>query len=155
MNQPNFVAGYIVDPVPSTKSEPLYLLLKRSQISYLPGIWQIVTGKIDPNETATAAIRREIGEETGLSCQIIYNIDVTMFYEQQKNRIAFSANFCAVTDAKLPVKLGNEHDQFQWCTMLEAQKLLAFPSQKQTLAFIHEHYVLNRADSINLLLNKL
>ena len=150
MTQPNFVAGYIV--AAKEKEEPLYLLLRRSQKSCLPGIWQIVTGKLNPNENAAQAVQREILEETSLVCLEIYNVDVSMFYEQSKKRIAFSANFCAFANHLSSINLSKtEHDEYRWCTFSEAYSLLAFPSQKETLAFIHKHYVLQKPHSVNVL----
>lgn len=148
MTQPNFVAAYIVDL--ESQKEPFYLLLRRSEQSYLPGIWQIVTGKIEHNESASLAVVREINEETSLSCTDLYSIDVTMFYEQTKNHIAFSANFCAYANINNVVSLSKiEHDRYQWCTFIEAFELLAFPSQKETLKFIHQFYVLQKPNPVN------
>ena len=150
MIQPNFVAGYIVDY--EGEEEPLYLLLRRSEKSYLPGIWQIVTGKLNLDENAVEAVHREILEETGLVCSEIYNVDVSMFYEHPKKRIAFSANFCAFANHLSSIKLSkNEHDDYKWCSFSDAYTLLAFPSQKETLAFIHKHYVLQKPHSVNIL----
>lgn len=150
MLQPNFIAAYIVDN--SDQHEPLYLLLRRCKESYLPGIWQIVTGKLGPNEPASQAVIREIFEETGLRINKIYNVDITMFYEQPKNRIAFSANFCAIVDATMPVSIcPKEHDAYKWCNLEEALTLLAFPSQKETLRLITKEYVLQKPDPVNLL----
>lgn len=148
MTQPNFIAGYIVDPC--AHCEPLYLLLRRSQKIYLPGIWQMVTGKLEAGETACRAVQREIYEETGLTSIEIYNVDVTMFYEQAKNRIAYSANFCAYVSKDAPITLSaNEHDTYQWFPFSEAYSLLAFPSQKETLSFVHRHYVLHKPNPAN------
>lgn len=150
MANPNFVAGYIVDP--KAEKEPLYLLVRRSQGSYLPGIWQMVTGKLNSEESPSLAVQREIFEETGLVCKEIYNVDVTMFYDQLKKRIAFSANFCAFANYLEPITLSpNEHDQYQWCTLSEALSLLAFPSQKETLKFISKYYVLEKPHLANIL----
>lgn len=151
MVQPNFIAGYIVDP--NRQKEPLYLLLRRSQHSRLPGIWQMVTGKLYPEENASVAVQREILEETGLVCEEIYNVDVTMFYEQSKKRVAFSANFCAFADHLQPVLLApQEHDKYLWCPFAEAFDMLAFPSQKETLALINKYYVLQKPHLANLLI---
>ncbi len=150
MVQPNFVAGYIVDP--TSQSEPLFLLLRRSPQSYLPGIWQMVTGKLNQDEPASTAIRREILEETGLICKDIYNVDVTMFYDQSKKSISFSANFCTFVNHSQPITIAsNEHDQYRWCTLSESLELLAFPSQKETLQFINKWFVLKKIHSANLL----
>lgn len=91
----------------------------------------MVTGKLKPEESASLAVHREIREETGLTARSLY-VDVTMFYDQSKNRIAFSANFCAFASYLQPVILSSkEHDQYKWCTLGEALNLLAFPAQKK------------------------
>jgi len=150
MVNPNFVAGYIVDP--NAEKEPLYLLLRRSQHCYLPGIWQMVTGKLNSEEPANLAVQREILEETGLVCKKIYNVDVTMFYDQSKKNIVFSANFCAFGNHLHAITLSpNEHDQYRWCSFSEAINLLAFPSQKETLGFINNYYVLQTPHLANVL----
>jgi 8-oxo-dGTP pyrophosphatase MutT (NUDIX family) len=145
--QPNFIAAYLVD---TSETEPVYLLLRRAKHSYLPGIWQMVTGKVETGENACFTVQREIKEETGLKQTDLYSVDVTMFYDQSKGRIAYSANFCAYVHKEDPVTLAeSEHDAYQWCTLSEATSLLAFPAQKETLAFIHRHFVLEKPDCIN------
>jgi 8-oxo-dGTP diphosphatase len=146
----DFIAGYLVDPF--VQDGPLYLLLKRSSAVYLPQIWQMVTGKIDPSESISQALKREVFEETGFSLEKVYNVDVTQFYDQFKDKIAFSANFCCIVDSNKMVQLSiKEHEAYKWCKFEEAYKLLAFPSQKQTLSFIHEHFVKNHPDNVNFL----
>lgn len=146
--RPQFIAGYLVD---NTKSqEPLYLLLKRQDSVYLPGIWQIVTGKVEEHETVSCAIKREVLEETGYIVDCVYNVDITMFYDQTKDQIAFSANFCCLVDSKKSVNISlKEHSDYQWCSFNEAKNLLAFPSQKETLKFIHQNYILNQPNPVN------
>ena len=43
-----------------------FLCLRRARTRRLPGVWQPVTGKRRRGETAFAAARREVREETGL-----------------------------------------------------------------------------------------
>lgn len=146
MLKPDFVACYLV----ARNSEPEYLLLKRSREAYLPGIWQVVTGKPEANEPASQTAIREVREETGLTCSKLYNVDVTMFYEQKKQSVAFSANFCGFVERDHPVHISKrEHSEFKWCSLEEALNLLAFPAQKQTLEFIHDHYVISVPESVN------
>ena len=150
MTQPNFIAAYLCDK--KSFDQPRYLLLKRSQEVYLPGIWQMVTGKIDLNETAATCVLREIFEETGYQPKAVYNVDVTLFYDQSKHKIAYSANFCALIDAQVLPKISSkEHETFGFFTLEEALQLIAFPSQKQTLQFIHEHFILQIPHEANLL----
>jgi 8-oxo-dGTP pyrophosphatase MutT (NUDIX family) len=148
MTHPNFIAAYLCDKINFDK--PHYLLLKRSQDVYLPGIWQIVTGKLDLEETASEACKREIFEETGFRPSTLYNVDVTMFYDQTKDKISYSANFCGLIDSKTPIVISKkEHDDFGYFSFEKAQELLAFPSQKETLSFIHKHFILQTPHSAN------
>lgn len=146
MVEPDFVACYLV----AVDSEPQYLLLKRSLTTYLPGIWQIVTGKLNGGESAAQAVVREVQEETGLVCSKIYNVDVTMFYEQNRKSVAFSANFCGVIERDRSVRISlREHTEFRWCSFEEASQLLAFPAQRETLRFIHENFVILEPELVN------
>ncbi len=146
--KPKFIAAYLVDAI--TKKEPLYLLMRRSQSVYFPGIWQMVTGKVEDDENVKNAVFREIQEETGIDCVELYNVDVTMFYEQPKDSIAFSANFCGYVNSNNPVVLSErEHDAFKWSTFEEASALLAFPVQKESLSFIHSYFVLQEPELVN------
>ncbi len=148
-HHPNFVAAYLVDC--HDVATPFYLLLKRSLRTYLPGIWQIVTGKVENMELAVYTVQREIREETSLSWEALYNVDVTMFYDQTKGSVAYSANFCAYVCKEAEVILSSEHDAYQWCTFKQAYELLAFPAQKETLSFIHKHFVSQKPHEANLI----
>jgi dihydroneopterin triphosphate diphosphatase len=146
--KPKFIAVYLV--YSSEKDNPLYLLIRRCKTTSFPKIWQIVTGKVELEENVKNAAFREVKEETGISDVELYNVDVTMFYEQSKDSIAFSSNFCGYVNSSNPVNISeHEHDDFKWCYFEEAYKLLAFPSQKETLSFIHTHFVIQKPDCVS------
>lgn len=150
MLRPHYIAGFVVDP---TFEEPQYLLLRRASSVHLPGIWQMVTGKLNDNEPVHQAVVREIFEETALHPHRLFNVDVTSFYDQHKSSVAFSANFCAFVSSKKEVIISAlEHDTYQWCSYSEAFDLLAFPSQKETLNLIHHYFVLQEPHPYNQIL---
>src|SRR5512135_3893854 len=45
---------------------PQILLIRRSPGRMYPGLWQCVTGKLEPGERITEGALREVAEETGL-----------------------------------------------------------------------------------------
>lgn len=48
------------------RQESRVLLLKRREDDYLPNMWEIPGGHVDPGETLARALARELYEETGL-----------------------------------------------------------------------------------------
>jgi dATP pyrophosphohydrolase len=148
MMRPQFLAVYLADN--KTSSEVKYLLTKRSQEVYLPGIWQIVTGKIEGDENVAFAAGREVFEETGQHVHKGYSVNVTMFYDRQKDRIAYSANFCAFLSQNSEIKLSpREHSECRWCSLEQACDLLGFANQKDTMRHIHEHYFANTPNPVS------
>jgi len=150
-DKPDFIASYIVDP--HHEPNPLYLIIKRSaKAKILPGIWQMVTGKLESEETAPEGCLREMKEETGISTDTLYSVDVTWFCDHLSGRLRSSANYCAYVNRHTEVRLSpSEHSNYEWVTFEEASKRLVFPSQVTTLRHIHEHFVLNRASDLNLI----
>lgn len=151
MNKPNFIAAYLIDI--HAKPDPLILLLKRTPEIHLGGIWQIVTGKIEPEESVLKALKREVWEETGCTIDQAYNVNITTFYERVKDRIGYSANFFAPLDHTQTITLApKEHSAYQWCSFAKAEDLLAFPSQKEILLHIKKHYMNVDSNKASLLL---
>ncbi len=149
MQQPNFIAAYIIDP--HAAPEPLLLLLKRSPRTYFPGIWQIVTGKVDSGHTVLQTVKKEVFEETGLEIQDAYNVNITLFYEKMKDQVGFSANFVVYADHRQDITLSaNEHSEYCWCPISSAGDLLAFSTQKETLIHIEEYYIKNKPSESSL-----
>ncbi len=102
----------------------------------------MVTGKVEPEESVLHALKREVFEEAGLELKKAYNVNITLFYEKSKDRVGFSANFAIFEDATRTIKISpKEHSEYRWATFEEADKLLAFSTQKENLRHIKEHYI--------------
>ncbi len=63
------IVSYVVGVV--LRQESRILLLKRREDDYLPNMWEIPGGHVDPGETLVSALDRELLEETGLLRQHI------------------------------------------------------------------------------------
>jgi dATP pyrophosphohydrolase len=130
-----------------------FLLLKRSPEQIYPGIWQMVTGKIKPDEKAFETALREVYEETNLKCKNIWVVpNVNHFYDWSEDYVCIVPVFLIEVDQNSPVKLSDEHVQYQWVNYDEAANLLAWPGQRISLEIIHDYLTIENS---NLQLNKI
>ncbi len=120
---------------------PHYLLLKRSTSDTLyPGIWQIITGGIRPNEKAYETAYREVREETNLTPFRFYvGPHISSFYDAENDAVHLAPLFAAEVKHGEVTKLSSEHEAHHWCLYKEAQELLVWPGQKQGLDIVHRY----------------
>lgn len=102
-----------------------FLLLERRKP---PGFWQSVTGSLEWGETADAAARRELIEETGITQGFLRNLQWTQVYDVlpafgKKYAPGVTRNLEHAFALKLlqraPVTL-SEHVQYRWMSAAEA-----------------------------------
>ena len=118
-----------------------FLLLKRSEGQPYPGLWQMVTGKIKPEEKAHQTAMREIKEETGLiPVQLWVAPRVNSFYEPKDEYICLLPVFAARVETN-QVKLCDEHTEYQWVDKITAQKLLAWQGQRKAVQIIEDYFL--------------
>ncbi len=120
------------------EGEPRYLLLQRSPGQLYEGIWQGVTGKIQPGEKAWEAALRELREETGLRPLKMWTVDhVNFYYEAATDQLNGIPVF-GVELAPGEVVLSPEHQAHRWCSVEEAAELLLWDQQREGLRVFHE-----------------
>jgi dihydroneopterin triphosphate diphosphatase len=106
------------------------LLLRRAAGRIYAGDWRMVGGKLEPGETAWQACLRELDEETQLVPQRLFAVPyLNRFYEWQKDRVNEIPVFLALTDGSDPV-LDDEHDGFEWLSLVDARARLPWPGQR-------------------------
>jgi len=117
-----------------------YLLLQRSSSEKLfPNIWQIITAKIEPNETAVQTAQREIEEETKLKPSALWNVPyVNTFYHLKSDTVNFIPFFCAEVDANALLQISQEHQAFGWFTLNEVKEKIVWPGQIRGVEIVHE-----------------
>lgn len=135
------LTGYIELHVFRVKKEKTeFLLLKRSSGRLYPGIWQMVSGRIETGETAVQAAGRELLEETGLSPEKFWVVPkVNSFYTPDNDAVNIVPVFAAMVDPKSKVRLSDEHTDFQWVPLKKTCKLLAWPGQRETATIIQKY----------------
>ena len=121
-----------------------FLLLQRAKNQFYPGLWQMVTGKINSGEKAYGTAIREIKEETGLTpLQLWVAPIISSFYEPKDEYICLLPVFAAKVDAESEVSISNEHTEFKWLNRKHSKELLAWPGQREAVDVI-EDYINNR-----------
>jgi len=93
-----------------------------------------VHGHIEAGERPAEAAEREVLEETGLVVERLYSIAVNPFYMHRTDTIQLALVFAAIVSPAVPL-LGVEHDTSVWRTPAAAAKVLAWPREKEALAY--------------------
>jgi dATP pyrophosphohydrolase len=117
-----------------------FLLLKRSESAKIyPGIWQMITGTIESHEHTKEAVIRELQEETGLKPKKIYSIPrINTFYLAISDKICMSPVFLTFVDSQ-EVNISVEHTEYKWAAFEEAEELIHWPNQVESLEIIKKY----------------
>jgi dihydroneopterin triphosphate diphosphatase len=119
------------------------LLLRRSPGRILPGLWQCVSGSLEPGETITAGALRELREETGIGPAHIaafYDLDqVNQFHEPSVGAVLTGVIFAVLLRPAVEPILSFEHDEMRWVSPLEALELAVWPAYRESIRRIVEN----------------
>ena len=126
------------------KSDPgdiEFLLLKRAPAEIYPKLWQMVSGRVEENETGVNAALRELREETGLTPKKLWVAPiVNSFYDPEADSVNVIPVFAAQVERNCDVVLSDEHTQFKWATKRLAKSYLAWQGQRNAVDIIHEYF---------------
>ena len=128
-----------------TKDGIEFLLLKRSEKEIYSGLWQMVTGKVEAEETAYQAALREIQEETGLRPERLWVVpNVNTFYSHENNSISLLPVFAAKVRGHEEIKICDEHTESGWYNPEKTKILLAWEGQRHSVDIINRYYTKDR-----------
>jgi dATP pyrophosphohydrolase len=133
--RPDLVACWLfrLDPA----GRPEILLIRRAADRMYPGLWQCVTGKLEPGERIADAALREVVEETGLRAadlEAFFETDlVNWFHEASLDALLCEAVFAAQVRPDAEVVISNEHDDHRWLTPAEAKALVTWPAYERAI----------------------
>ena len=118
-----------------------FLLLERRRP---PGFWQSVTGSLEWGETADAAARRELLEETGITQGRLCNLQWTQVYEilpsfGKKYAPGITRNlehaFALKLPERVPVSLSDsEHVRYRWSNAAGAIATVSSSTNRAVIA---------------------
>ncbi len=132
------------------QGEMEFLLLKRGEKEIYPGLWQMVSGRIEKDEKAYQTALREIKEETGLDVLHLWAVpNVNSFYSASSDELNFIPVFAAWVNSNAKVVISEEHSEFKWCLYEECRNLLVWEGQKKSVDILRDYY-LNRKNDLDL-----
>jgi 8-oxo-dGTP pyrophosphatase MutT (NUDIX family) len=132
------VVDVIVVQADPSASDWKVLVLRRASGTRCPGAWEAVHGRIEEGETPEIAAQREVAEETGLHIDRLYNVICQSFYLHMLGQVQLAVVFVAFVGSGVPVRLGPEHDAFEWLPRGEAAERMVWPRTRRALGDAYE-----------------
>ena len=128
---------------PASPAPIEFLLLRRAKgDAILPGLWQGVSGGLEPRESSVDAAVRELAEETGFGPDQIdrfYHLDqVNQFLDPSSGAILSAIVFAVRVKPGAEPALSHEHDAMRWLTPDEARELAVWPAYRESIRRILE-----------------
>ena len=134
-SRPDLVECWVFRVGPS--GEPEFLLIRRAPGRIFPGLWQCVTGGLEPGERVPITALREVREEIGFGpaeIEAFYDLDqVTHFYDEGPDAIVAGAIFAVRVRPDVEPRLSHEHDDVRWASREEALRLVVWPTYRDTI----------------------
>lgn len=102
-----------------------FLATQRGYGDYRGG-WEFPGGKVEPNETPEAALKREIQEELALNITI-NKLYTTIEYDYPNFHLSMQCYLCSVSDIHFTLL---EHDDFRWLGRNELNSVEWLPADQ-------------------------
>jgi 8-oxo-dGTP pyrophosphatase MutT (NUDIX family) len=121
---------------------PEVLLMRRAAGRVLPGLWQGVSGSLEPAERVVDGALRELLEETGFARPVVeafFDLDlVNQFHYAGVDAIMTAAVFAARIRPGAEAVLSHEHDAARWLPLEAALAEVVWPGYREAIRRIGE-----------------
>ena len=94
--------------------------------------WSLPKGKLDKNESSERAALREVQEETGLSCQLIEELD-PVSYTDNRGRPK-NVRYWRMKVLSGEIEVNDEVDELRWLSKADALELLSYEHDRELVA---------------------
>jgi 8-oxo-dGTP pyrophosphatase MutT (NUDIX family) len=121
---------------------PEVLLIRRAPGRILAGLWQCVSGSLEPGERVAVGALREVAEETGFDDAAIdafYDLDlVNQFHEPSVDAVLTAAVFAVRVVPVAEPRISHEHDAARWLPIAEAHREVVWPGYRTAIERIRD-----------------
>ena len=122
---------------------PEILLMRRVTGRVLPGLWQGVSGSLEPDERVVDGALRELLEETGFARPVVeafFDLDlVNQFHYSAVDAVMTAAVFAARIRPGAEPVLSHEHDAARWLPLEAALAEVVWPAYREAVRRIGEN----------------
>ena len=94
--------------------------------------WSLPKGKLDKNESSERAALREVQEETGLSCQLIEELE-PVSYTDNRGRPK-NVRYWRMKVLSGDFEVNDEVDELRWLAKADALELLSYEHDRELVA---------------------
>jgi len=120
--------------------QPEILLLRRAAEGAYAGIWQCVTGALEPGERILDGAVREVSEEVGLlrlDLDALFETEiVNWFHEASCDEILCEVVFAARVRPGAGIVISEEHDDARWLAPAAARARVTWPAHERAIEFV-------------------
>jgi 8-oxo-dGTP pyrophosphatase MutT (NUDIX family) len=145
--RPDLVDCWIFRVVHSARDVPSteILLLRRAPGRILPGLWQCVSGSVEPDVRIATEALRELTEETGFGpdeIEAFYDLDlVNQFHEPSYDAVVTAAIFAVRIRNGAQPSLSHEHDDARWVALDDAHAEVIWPGYRTAIERIRDDLI--------------
>jgi 8-oxo-dGTP pyrophosphatase MutT (NUDIX family) len=142
--RPDLVDCWIFRVVHSARDVPSIevLLLRRAPDRIMPGLWQCVSGSVEPGDRIAVEALRELREETGFGpdqIEAFYDLDlVNQFHEPSYDAIVSAAVFAVRIRNGAEPTVSHEHDGARWVAIEQAHSEVIWPGYRTAIERIRD-----------------
>jgi 8-oxo-dGTP pyrophosphatase MutT (NUDIX family) len=142
--RPDLVDCWIFRVVHSARDVPSIevLLLRRAPDRIMPGLWQCVSGSVEPGDRIAVEALRELREETGFGpdqIEAFYDLDlVNQFREPSYDAIVSAAVFAVRIRNGAEPTVSHEHDGARWVAIEQAHSEVIWPGYRTAIERIRD-----------------
>ena len=100
------------------------------------GVWHVVSGGVEDDETAVESALRELAEETGLVPEGVAPLPLELGYRNPQGTWITLHPFGVAAPVGWEPILDHEHVDHRWCAEADALGLLEYPEPRAALGYV-------------------